>query len=112
MGAVTPSYDREMEVSERFPVDHINLSLIHEAAKKLTGTILQVPPIHSAIRLNGKRAYELARKGETPELKSREVIIREFEITRAELPEVESPIRTSPFSPMPSISLAYTRSKL
>lgn len=89
IGAETPSFDRETEISEKYPIDHISFETIINAAKKLTGEIEQVPPAHSAVKLNGRRAYEMARKGEMPEIKSRKVVISEFEITRFELPEVD-----------------------
>ena len=88
LGATTASYDLESE-----PVDFRDISLIGEsdivdAARGLTGEILQVPPAYSAIKQNGRRAYEMARKGESVELKARKIQIREFEITRVALPEV------------------------
>jgi tRNA pseudouridine55 synthase len=62
--------------------------MIHEAAKSLTGTIMQVPPVFSAIKIDGKRSYNLARKGKAKELKARELVITEFEITGIALPLV------------------------
>lgn len=63
-------------------------SLIHEATKKFTGEILQTPPIHSAIKKDGKRAYELARQGKEVKLEARKIAIKEFEITSVALPVV------------------------
>lgn len=88
MGQSTPSHDLETEVNETADISHITKDMIVEATKKFTGTIDQVPPMHSAIKIEGKRAYELARKGETAELKSRQVTISTFEITAMELPSV------------------------
>ncbi len=81
LGGTTPSYDLETEVNETFATDHITNELIHETTKQFTGIIQQKPPIFSAIKKEGKRLYELARKGETTEIKSREVTIPVFEIT-------------------------------
>jgi tRNA pseudouridine55 synthase len=81
LGGTTPSYDLETEVNETFPTAHITEELIHETTKQFTGIIQQKPPIFSAIKKEGKRLYELARKGETTEIKSREVTIPIFEIT-------------------------------
>ena len=81
LGGTTPSYDLETEINETFPTDHITEELIHETTKQFTGVIQQKPPIFSAIKKEGKRLYELARKGETTEIKSREVTIPVFEIT-------------------------------
>lgn len=88
IGQTTPSYDLETEVSEKKDISHITDSQIQEAVKSLTGKIDQLPPLHSAIKVGGKRAYQFARKGKEVELKPREVEIREFEITEINLPEV------------------------
>ena len=89
LGATTPSYDLETEVDNTFLTDHITEELLHETTKQFIGEIQQKPPIFSAIKKDGKRLYELARKGETTEIKSRTVTISEFEITKINLPEVE-----------------------
>lgn len=89
LGATTPCYDLEKEPDQFFPTDHITEEMIRGAAVSLTGMISQVPPPHSAVKINGKRAYELSRKGQEPELKAREVEIKEFEITRIEMPRVD-----------------------
>jgi tRNA pseudouridine55 synthase len=89
IGATTPSYDLETSVDETFPVDHITSNLIEETTKQFTGIIQQKPPIFSAIKQDGKRLYDLARKGETAEIKSRETTIFEFEITHIELPKID-----------------------
>lgn len=81
IGATTPSYDLETEINETFATNHITDQLIHETTKQFTGIIQQKPPIFSAIKKEGKRLYELARKGETTEIKSREITIFAFEIT-------------------------------
>lgn len=81
IGASTPSSDLEKEVNEYFPVDHITEEMIHEAAKQFTGIIDQSPPLFSAIKVDGKRAYDLARKGDETILPTRKVEISAFEIT-------------------------------
>jgi tRNA pseudouridine55 synthase len=88
LGAVTPTYDLESEPQDFRSLDGITDELILQAAKKFTGDIMQVPPIHSAVKKDGKRAYELARKGKEVVLDARPVTIGEFEITAIELPEV------------------------
>jgi tRNA pseudouridine55 synthase len=88
IGQSTPSHDRETEVTETRPIDSITEKQIGETATLFTGTIRQVPPAHSAIKIEGKRAYEWARKGKAPELKPREVTVSLFEITSIELPRV------------------------
>ena len=88
LGATTPSFDKETEHDKEFPIDHITREMVDEAVSKLTGPIMQVPPMHSAVKKDGKRAYEIARKGETVELAAKPVIIKEFEITGYQLPEI------------------------
>lgn len=89
IGATTPSYDLESEVNETFPTEHITDELIHKATEQFIGTIQQRPPIFSALKKDGKRLYELARKGETVDIPTREVTITEFEITNIELPKID-----------------------
>lgn len=89
IGQTTPSHDLETEVSEQKEVSHITPDQILEAAKNLSGKISQLPPMHSAIKIRGKRAYQFARKGKEIELQPREVEISEFEITEIRLPEVK-----------------------
>jgi tRNA pseudouridine55 synthase len=89
LGATTPSYDLETEINETFSIDHISEALLKETAKQFIGDIQQKPPIFSAIKKDGKRLYELARKGETTEIKARIVTISEFEITNINLPKID-----------------------
>lgn len=89
LGTTTPSYDLETEVNETFSIDHITEDLLKQTTQKFIGDIEQKPPIFSAIKKDGKRLYELARKGETTEIKSRTVTVSEFEITKVALPNVE-----------------------
>ena len=86
LGATTPSYDLESEENGTFPTDHIDMSLIQEAICRYTGTIEQVPPVFSAVKINGKRAYEHARKGVDPELKAKTVVITNIEVISFEMP--------------------------
>lgn len=81
IGATTPSYDLESEINETFPTDHITEELIHQTTQQFIGTIQQRPPIFSALKKDGKRLYELARKGESVDIPTREITISEFEIT-------------------------------
>lgn len=88
LGASTPTYDLESEPVEQKPFGHLTEEEIKKATNDFTGAIMQVPPIHSAIKINGKRVYELARKGKDVELEPRPVTIHAFEITSVNLPEV------------------------
>jgi len=82
LGATTPSYDLETEVDASFETDHITSELIHATTKQFLGVIEQFPPVFSALKKEGKRLYEYARAGETVEIKSRQIEIKEFEITK------------------------------
>lgn len=88
LGARTPTYDLESEPQDFRPFEHVTEEMILETTQQFTGIIQQVPPIHSAIKKDGKRAYELARKGEEIVLNARTVTISEFEVTKIALPEV------------------------
>lgn len=88
LGATTPSFDLETTVDQTFPTEHITTEMISKATEQFIGVIQQKPPIFSAIKKDGKRLYELARKGETTEIKSRAVTISEFEITKVEFPNI------------------------
>ncbi len=80
LGATTPSYDLESAIDATFPTDHITLELIESVLQEFQGDIAQVPPIFSAIKKDGIRAYEKARAGEEVKMEPREVNIRELEI--------------------------------
>ena len=82
LGSTTPSYDLETEINEYFSTDHITNDLIHNTTKQFIGEIEQFPPVFSAIKKDGKRLYEFARKGEDVDIKPRMITISEFEITK------------------------------
>ena len=88
LGAVTPTYDLESEPQDLKPTDSITKEEIHSTTKKFTGEVMQVPPAHSAIKIDGKRVYELARMGREVKIEPRKVTISEFEITSIEMPVV------------------------
>lgn len=95
LGATTPSFDLETEIDQSFPTDHISDELILVTAKSFIGKIEQKPPLYSAIKKDGVRLYELARKGEQTEIKSREVSITDFEITKIDGSQVHFKIQCS-----------------
>jgi tRNA pseudouridine55 synthase len=88
LGAVTPTYDRESEPESFKSLDGITDEIITEKTKQFTGEILQTPPIHSAIKQNGKPVYLMARKGLDVVLEPRKITIKEFEITKIDLPVI------------------------
>ena len=93
LGATTPSYDMEKEVDATYPTDHITRSLIDEVIPTFLGEQWQVPPIFSAVQINGKRAYEFARKGEEVELKPKLLKIDEIEVLASDEQTMQLTIR-------------------
>lgn len=89
LGSTTPSYDLESEPTPQLDISHLTPEAIKEATKQFIGEIAQTPPIFSAIKVDGKRAYDLARNGDDVELKSRLITISEFEIVNIDLPRVD-----------------------
>jgi tRNA pseudouridine55 synthase len=88
IGATTPTYDLESLINEEFPIEHITVELIDSIIQSFKGSIQQTPPIFSAIRVNGRKAYDLARRGHEVELKSREITINEIEIIKWDKPNL------------------------
>ena len=88
LGATTPSFDLETEINETFEYNHITEEMLKTTAASLTGNILQAPPIYSAIKQDGKRLYEHARKGEDVKIKERMVHVSKFELVKVEMPKV------------------------
>ncbi len=95
LGATTPSYDLETTVDKTFDTAHITEEAILKTAEKLTGKITQTPPLYSAIKQDGVRLYEIARKGEETKVNSRQVEIFSFEITKIDMPDVHFKILCS-----------------
>ncbi|MGC6470524.1 MAG: tRNA pseudouridine(55) synthase TruB [Flavobacteriales bacterium] len=95
LGATTPSFDLETDINDVYPIEHITNELLFEVGQSFTGDLLQIPPIYSAIRQDGKRLYEHARKGHKVEVKARKVHVSEFKITNVELPKIKVLIKCS-----------------
>ena len=89
LGATTPCFDLEKPIDAIYPTDHITEEMIRSAANGFVGEIEQVPPVFSAVKVNGRRAFDYARNDEAVEIKSKKVVISEFEITRIAMPEVD-----------------------
>jgi len=89
IGSTSPSYDLETLPTKPVSIENVTEEHIYNTAKSFLGIIKQIPPPYSSIKLKGKRAYELARKGEQFELKSREVEIKKFEIVKIAKPEIQ-----------------------
>lgn len=88
LGQSTPSFDLETEVDATFPVEHIHSSDIEKVVQQLTGLIQQVPPVFSAVKVDGKRAYKSAREGKEIEIAPRPITIYEFEVDNTNFPEI------------------------
>ena len=95
LGATTPCFDLEKEVDKRFDISEITEEQVRNTTAQFLGEIEQTPPIFSAIKIDGKRAYEYARNDEEVKIKSKKINIYEFELTRVELPEIDFRIRCS-----------------
>ncbi|MCK5846320.1 MAG: tRNA pseudouridine(55) synthase TruB [Bacteroidales bacterium] len=95
LGGTTPSFDKETEIDKEYPTDHITEELILKTAKTFEGEIDQVPPVYSALKINGKRAYQYARNNEEVIMKSRKIHIHYFKITKIELPEIYFEVKCS-----------------
>lgn len=89
LGATTPSYDLEKEIDATYPTEHITRELVEETLKRFIGSIEQVPPAFSACMVDGKRAYDLARKGQEVQLKAKTLVIDEIELLECELPVIK-----------------------
>ena len=89
LGETTPTYDAETEPDATFPTEHITQALVEETLQQFLGKIDQVPPAFSAVKVDGKRAYDLARKGRDFELKAKPVEIYELELLAYDLPQIK-----------------------
>lgn len=89
LGETTPSFDLEKEVDQVYPTDHITCEQVELILKTFVGTIRQIPPVFSACKVGGKRAYELARNGESVELKAKTLVIDEMELLECSLPVIK-----------------------
>ena len=88
LGATTPSYDMEHPVNETFPYEHITKEMVEETLKQFIGDIAQRPPLFSACKVDGKRAYDLARKGSDMQLEPKQIRIDNIELLEYDLPKI------------------------
>ena len=88
LGATTPSFDLETEIDAEYPVEHITREKVEECLKKFIGKIEHIPPLFSAVKIEGKRAYEFARKNEEIELKPKILVINDIELLFYNLPTI------------------------
>lgn len=95
LGTTTPSFDLETEIDASFPFDSINQEQLIQALNQLSGPQMQIPPLFSAKKIEGKRAYDIAREGNTTEIKAQAIEIYEIELLRFELPDMVIRVRCS-----------------
>ena len=95
LGATTPSYDLETPIDGTFPIDHLDDNALKEVINQFTGVVDQYPPVFSAIKKDGKRLYEYARKGEEIKINSRQIEILTFELTKIKLPTIDFYVKCS-----------------
>ena len=95
LGATTPSYDLETPIDGTFPIDHLDDNALKEVINQFTGVVDQYPPVFSAIKKEGKRLYEYARKGEEIKINSRQIEILAFELTKIKLPTIDFYVKCS-----------------
>ena len=88
LGATTPSFDLEKEIDATYPTEHITEELIRNTLQQFVGTIEQIPPTFSAVKIDGKRAYEYAREGKDVEIKAKTLVIDEIELLDCQLPSI------------------------
>ena len=89
LGATTPSYDLEKEIDATYPTEHITREMVEKTLQDFIGSIEQIPPVFSACKIDGKRAYDLARAGQDVELKPKTLVIDEIELLSCELPIIK-----------------------
>jgi len=95
LGATTPSFDLETDIDTSFPWEHITLEMVQEVLESLTGEIEQLPPLYSAKSVDGKRAYELARKGEQVVLKHQQITVHSLELISFDPPDLSIAVECS-----------------
>ena len=89
LGATTPCFDLEKVIDATYPTEHITEEMLRTVAQSFVGEIEQVPPTFSAVKINGRRAFDYARNNEEIEIKPKRITISEFELTRIAMPEVD-----------------------
>ena len=109
LGKTTPSYDLESEFNEEFSTDHITEEMLESVRKAFLGEIQQVPPIFSAKKIDGQRAYDLAREGKEVVLKANTVQVHSFNIDTARFPEIDFEISCSKGTYIRSIANDFGR---
>lgn len=95
LGATTPSYDAETAVNEIFPLENITHEMIYDNVKHFLGEIEQIPPMFSAIKVDGQPLYKKARKGQEVKIKSRKVTIHDFKVTNIRFPDLDFEVKCS-----------------
>lgn len=109
LGATTPSYDAETEPEEIYPIDHLTVDALEQARRRFIGELRQVPPMFSAIKVDGQPLYKKARRGESVAVEPRTVFIHAFEFTEIRLPEVDFRVHCSKGTYIRSLAFDFGR---
>ncbi len=112
IGATTPTYDIESDIDGIFATDHITSEAMDVAKAELTGPLLQIPPVYSAIKIEGQKSYDLARRGKEVEMKARPVTIYSFDLTSYELPEISFVVKCSKGTYIRSLAFDFGKALL
>lgn len=107
LGASTPSYDLETAINKTYPIDHITKELLIKTTQNFMGEIDQKPPLFSAIKKDGKRLYELARKGESTDIALRKITISAFELKKIKMPHIDFKVVCSKGTYIRSLAYDY-----
>ncbi|MBR2169067.1 MAG: hypothetical protein IJ952_01675 [Alistipes sp.] len=110
LGATTPSFDLETKIDKTFDISGITEQQVRDALANLCGEREQMPPVYSAVQINGKRAYEFARKGRTVELKHKQITVYDIAVNKIELPLVDVTITCSKGTYIRSLADEFGRS--
>lgn len=110
LGATTPSFDAETAEDEQFPIEHLTPELLGTVKQEFIGEISQVPPMFSAIKVDGQPLYKKARKGQMVKIEPRKIIIERFNLTRIELPEVDFEVKCSKGTYIRSLAYDFGKS--
>ena len=95
LGATTPSFDLETEIDAHYPTQHITREQVETLLKQFVGEIEQIPPLYSAVKVDGKRAYQYARNNENVELKPKLLVIKEIQLLNFDMPVIKLHIKCS-----------------
>jgi len=110
LGATTPTYDGESDIDKFYPYEHITESALYEARNSFIGELQQIPPVYSAIKIDGKKSYDLARRGKEVEMKARPIQIYSFDLLSSSLPVIHFEVKCSKGTYIRSLAFDFGKS--